>query len=186
MSDSGTNPQMELPAAGFTEAFEGMNEAVTETLERNVEAQAALVEAMTDAFTGSVPDEDELADGFEGYMSASEVWLEAADQTVEEATEAMEDGEMDPETFRDIWMSATNDALSELFSTEAFAAGNGEFMGMMLGRQQELDEMREDTLAQAGFATREDISEVGERLVELERRQHDVEQKLDRILEAVE
>jgi predicted nuclease with TOPRIM domain len=34
--------------------------------------------------------------------------------------------------------------------------------------------------------TQSEIEEVGERLVELERRQHRVEEKLDRILEAVE
>jgi hypothetical protein len=37
-----------------------------------------------------------------------------------------------------------------------------------------------------GFSTREDVEEVGERLVELERRQHEVEQKLDQILDHLE
>jgi BMFP domain-containing protein YqiC len=44
----------------------------------------------------------------------------------------------------------------------------------------------QDTVAQMGMATRDDVEEVGERLVELERRQHDVEEKLDRVLDAVE
>jgi sulfite reductase beta subunit-like hemoprotein len=186
MSDTGNDWRMQTPADGFSEVFEGMNEAFASTLERNVEAQAAAVEAMTETFLGTVPDEDELADGLEGYASASEIWLEAADRTFEETTAAMEEEDLDPETFRDIWLRATNDALAELASTDAFAAANGELVGAMLGRQQDIEEMQQESLAQAGFATTEDVSEVAERLIELERRQHDVEQKLDRILEAVE
>jgi hypothetical protein len=36
-----------------------------------------------------------------------------------------------------------------------------------------------------GFATTRDVEEVGERLVELERRQHAVEKKLDELLQRV-
>ena len=186
MSETGTDWQMDMPAGGFDEMFEGINEMFATTVERNVEAQAAFVEAMSETMLETVPDENELAGGLEGYASASEVWMEAADRTVEEATTAMEEEDLDPETFRDIWMQATNDALSELFSTDAFAAANGEFMQELLGRRQELGEMQQDSLAQAGFATQEEISEVAERLLELERRQHDLEAKLDRVLEAVE
>jgi len=46
--------------------------------------------------------------------------------------------------------------------------------------------LSQDALAQMGFPTRENINEVAERLVELERRQHAVEQKLDRIIEQLE
>jgi hypothetical protein len=186
MSETGTDWQMEMPASGFSEMFEEVNNVFATTVERNVEAQAAFAEAMSEAMLETVPGENELADGLEGYASASEVWLEAADRSVEEATAAIEEEDLDPETFRDIWLRATNEALSELFSTDAFAAANGEFMEEMLGRRQELDEMQQDTLAQAGFATQEELSEVAERLVELERRQQDVEEKLDRILEAME
>lgn len=186
MSNADGSLRMESPAAGFEELFAGVNEAFATTVERNIESQAAFLESMSEAVLDTTADENELADGIEGYMSASEVWLEAADRTVEETTAAIESEEIDPETFRDIWLGATNDALAELVSTDAFAAANGELVQTVLGRQQDLDRMRQDSLAQAGFATEEDVSEVAERLVELERRQHDLERKLDRILEAVE
>jgi len=186
MSEIGNDWQMEPPASGLGEMFDGMNEAFATTVERNAEAQAALVEAMSDAMLGTVPDESELSDGLQGYVSASAVWMEAADRTVEETITAMEEEDIDPETFRDIWMRATNDALSELFSTEAFAGANGELMQAMLSRREAFDEIQQDSLAQAGFATQEDVSEVAKRLVELERRQQDIEERLDRILEAVE
>jgi hypothetical protein len=186
MSDNRANSFQMGPAGQFDQAFAGMNEAFASTLERNVEAQAALVETMTDAVFGSVPDESEMAEGIEGYVGASEVWLDAADQTFEEMTAAMEEEELDPETFRDIWLRATNEALSELLSTDAFAAANGQLIQAMLGQGRDLDAMQQDSLAQVGFATQEDVSEVAERLVELERRQQDVEETLDDILEAVE
>ena len=43
--------------------------------------------------------------------------------------------------------------------------------------------MSQDTLESLGFATRDDVDEVAERLIELERRQHEVSKKLDRLLE---
>jgi hypothetical protein len=56
----------------------------------------------------------------------------------------------------------------------------------MMEMQQEADDMSQDTLEQLGFPTRDDVDEVAERLIELERRQHAVEQKLDRVLEQLE
>jgi len=70
-------------------------------------------------------------------------------------------------------------------STSAFAAANGQLVEAMMEMQQEVDEVTQDTISRMGMPTRDDIDEVGERLIELERRQHDVEQKLDRILDAV-
>lgn len=46
-----------------------------------------------------------------------------------------------------------------------------------------VEQMFEDTIAQLGCPTRDDVDEVAERLVELERRQHGIEKKLDRIVE---
>jgi aminoglycoside phosphotransferase family enzyme len=71
-------------------------------------------------------------------------------------------------------------------STSAFAAANGQLVESMLEMRQEADEIGQDTIAQLGFPTRDDMDEVAERLVELERRQHAIEQKLDDVLEAVE
>ena len=56
----------------------------------------------------------------------------------------------------------------------------------MMEMQQDAQEMNQDAIAQMGFPTRENVDEVAERLVELERRQHAVEEKLDRILEQLE
>jgi DNA-binding transcriptional MerR regulator len=70
--------------------------------------------------------------------------------------------------------------------TSAFAAWTGSTVQQMMETQRQADQMAEDTLEQLGFATDEHIAEVGDRLVEMERRQHAVEQKLDRVLEHLE
>ena len=70
--------------------------------------------------------------------------------------------------------------------TSAFAAANGQLVNAMMELREQTDEISEDTLEQLGLPTRSDIEEVGERLVELERRQHRVEEKLDEIIEALE
>jgi aminoglycoside phosphotransferase family enzyme len=71
-------------------------------------------------------------------------------------------------------------------STSAFASANGQLVETMMEMQQEVDDVTQDTISQMGMPTRDDIEEVGERLIELERRQHAVEEKLDRVLDALE
>jgi hypothetical protein len=170
----------------WSEMLDQMNDAVADSIEQNMEAQASLVEAWTDAFDDSVPEEDVVEEGVEGYTRAYEVWMDAAEDTFEKTTTAAEGEDVDPTEFRDLWLQSANEAFSEVMSTEAFASANGQFVDAMMEMQQEFDDAAQDAISQMGFPTREDIVEVGERLVELERRQHEVEQKLDRILDAVE
>jgi len=170
----------------FADLFEQMNEAVAESVERNMEAQSALLESFTGSMEESVPEEDVLEDGIEGFAGAYEIWMDAAEEMFDRTIDAAEGEDVAPQEFRDIWLRSANEAFSEVMSTSAFAAANGELVEQVMEMQQELDEVTQDSLARMGMATREDVEEVGERLVELERRQHRVENKLDQILEAVE
>jgi len=94
--------------------------------------------------------------------------------------------DVDIEEFRDIWLNTANEAFKEVMSTTAFAKMTGETVGDVLELQEQADEAAQETLNSLGFATEGDVVEIGDRLVELERRQHAVEQKLDRVLEHVE
>jgi len=172
--------------AQWTNMFEQMNEAVAESVEQNLEAQSALLESMTGSMEESVPEEEVIADGIEGYANAYEVWMDAAEQMFDRTTDMAEGEDVAPEEFRDIWLRSANEAFSEVMSTSAFAAANGELVEQVMEMQQEVDELTQDQLSQMGMPTRDDVEEVGKRLVELERRQHEVETKLDRILDAVE
>jgi len=167
----------------WAEMVERMNEAVAESAERNMEAQAAFMESWAEAVEGSIPEEDALAEGFEGYNRAYEVWTDAAETMFERTTDAARGEDVEASELRDIWLESANEAFTEVMSTSAFAAANGQLVKAMLDIRQEADKITQETIAQLGLATGDDVAEVGERLVELERRQQRVEEKLDRVLE---
>ncbi|APX96564.1 poly(R)-hydroxyalkanoic acid synthase subunit PhaE [Natronorubrum daqingense] len=176
MSDS------QPPAQQWNSVVEQWNEQFLDALEQNVEAQAQFVES----WSGSVDDVtegEELSEGVQGYARAYETWMSASQRMVEQLTETLEGEDLDVEAFRDIWLDTANEAFKEVMSTTAFAQATGETVGDVFELQQQADEASQETLRTLGFATEDDVVEVGDRLVELERRQHAVETKLDRILE---
>jgi hypothetical protein len=170
----------------WNEMVEQMNDAVADSVEQNMEAQAAFVESWADAFDNTVPEEDVVEEGIEGYNRAYEVWMEASEQLFERTADAAQGEDVSPSEFRDIWLQSANEAFKEVMSTSAFASANGQLVEALMEMQQEVDEMSQDTIAGMGLPTRGDVEEVGERLVELERRQHAVEEKLDEVLDALE
>jgi hypothetical protein len=180
MSDT-NDPQEE-----WTEMMERMNDAVADSLEQNMKAQATFAESWADAVEDSMVEEDAIVEGIEGYNRAYEVWMDAAEQLVERSADAAGGEDVSPSEFRDIWLRSANDAFKEVMTTSAFAAANGQMVESMMEMRQEADDVSQETIAQLGFPTRDDVDEVGERLVELERRQHAVEEKLDRILDELE
>jgi hypothetical protein len=177
----------------WTEMVEQMNDAVADSMEQNMKAQAAFVESWADAVEDSVPQEDAVAEGVQGYNRAYEVWMDAAEQMFERTTDAATGEDVEISELRDIWLQSANEAFKEVMSTSAFAAANGQLVEQMMEMRREADDVSQETIAQLGFPTRDDMDEVGERLVELERRQHDLEQqvesvdaKLDEILDHLE
>jgi len=180
MTDSYNPTQMEKSWNQFAQR---MNEEFLDAMEQNMEAQAEFVESWSETVEASAG--EEAADGVQGYAKAYEVWMDAAQQMVERANDAFEGEEVELEEFRDTWLNAANDAFKEAMSTTAFAAATGETVSETLEIQQDADEVAENTLHTLGFATEGDAREIGSRLVELERRQQAVENKLDRILEEI-
>jgi len=170
----------------WNEMMERMNETVGESIEQNMQAQASFMESWADAVAGSLPEEDELAEGIQSYNRSYEVWMDAADRMFDRFNAAAEGEDVAPEEFRDIWLQSANEAFKEVMGTSAFAAANGQLVETMMDLREQTDEISEDTVARLGLPTRTDVEEVGERLLELERRQHEVEGKLDRILEQLE
>jgi len=176
MTDS--EPQMQ----NWNAFAEQWNEQFLDALEQNMEAQAQFVESWSETVEQTT-DEEDMAEGVEGYGRAYEAWMNASKQMVERMNDVVEGEDVELEEFRDIWLNTANEAFKEVMSTTAFARMTGETVGDVLEMQQQADEAAETTLRTLGFATETDVVEVGDRLVELERRQHAVEQKLDRILE---
>ena len=163
--------------------FDRMGEAYADALERNMDAQAEFVDAWNEAVSDG--DGDRMAEGAEGVALAYEAWMEAAEEAVDLTADAA-DGSVDPTEFRDLWLDAANTAFKRVMGTSAFAAATGQNVEDVLDLQGQVEETTEETLRGYGFATSGDVAEVGERLVELERRQHAVERKLDELLEQTE
>jgi polyhydroxyalkanoate synthase subunit PhaE len=164
---------------------EQWNEQFMEALENNMEAQARFVESWTET-VDEMSDDEEFSEGIGGYARAYEAWMGASQQMVDRMNDQLAGEDVEFEEFRDIWLNTANEAFKEVMSTTAFAKMTGETVGDVLELQQEADEAAEETLHSLGFPTESDVVEVGDRLVELERRQHAVEEKLDRILEHLE
>ncbi|PSQ02386.1 poly(R)-hydroxyalkanoic acid synthase subunit [Halobacteriales archaeon QS_5_70_17] len=171
---------------GWMRMVEQMNESMAESVERNVEAQAQFMESWSETVEESMPDEETMSESFESYQRAYEVWMDAADQMYGRVVDAAEGEDVELTEFRDIWLRSANEAFKEVMGTTAFAAAQGNLVEQMMEMQGEVQDVSQDTLEQFGLPTRDDMDEVGERLVELERRQHEVEAKLDRILEHLE
>ena len=162
-----------------------MTETYMDAIDRQMDAQMAFMNSWTDSVDEAF-DEDNVEEAYEGQIRAYEAWMDAAEQSFERMGSAVEGDEADPEEFRDIWLNAANKAFKEMMSTTAFAAATGQHVDDALDTRKQLEEATEDTLHGLGFATKGDVQEVGERLVELERRQHELSTKLDRIIDAVE
>lgn len=164
---------------------EEFREQLLDGLERNLEAQSRFLRAWSDAIERST-DDDYVSAGAEGMANAYGVWLEATERMAERATRAAAGDPVEPAEFRDIWLRAANDSLQELMGTEAFARLTGQSVSSALDLQRQTDEAVQDALENMGFATAGHVEEVGTRLVELERRQHDVERSLRELRDHLE
>lgn len=163
----------------------GMDRTFAEALGRNARAQAEFFEAWQDVIESSIG-VDGAGDAFAGYVRAYETWMEATRLMFERVGDSMGGEEVPIEEFRDIWLDAANDAFKDVMGTEAFAAATGQTVEEVLDFNRQAEEITSETWHAMGLASRRDVMEVGDRLVELERRQHRVEEKLDRILKQLE
>lgn len=165
------------------EFFADSTEAALDAIEHNVELHAAATEALLDAFDAE--EGSEYEDIVEGYARMYETWMDASADSLKSYENAVAGDEVGVKEFREIWLEAANEAFKDVMTTSAFAAATGETVGAALDIKEEMDESANRTLGEMGFATTRDVEEIGERLVELERRQHAVEEKLDELLERV-
>jgi len=174
-------------AAGeqWSEYTEEYSRTFFETFEQNMRMQSEFLDSWREALDETTLDESTV-DGMQGVSRAYEVWMEAAEAQYELVDESMRGEDIELESFRDLWLNAANDAFKEVMGTGAFAAATGQTVGDMLDASEQFDKTSRETLHSLGFATAEDVDEVGQRLVELERRQHAVEQKLDHVIELLD
>lgn len=166
-------------------SFAEMNEELAAAMERNLDAQATFAETWMDSID-DMTGQEELSDGVEGVLHAYETWMTAADESLEMITDVMEGENISVEEFRAIWLNAANESFKDMMQTSAFAAATGQSVDTQTDLQQRVDDFLESSLHANGLPSEGNVEEVGERLVELERRQHAVEERLDRILEVLD
>ncbi len=167
------------------EYVEAMNQSFVEAFEQNMRIQTEFLDSWRESLENSSLDETTV-DGMAGASRAYEVWMEAADAQQELLAESLRGEDIELEAFRDLYVTAANNAFKEVMGTSAFAAATGQTVGDMLEASEQVDRMNQQTLQSVGFATESDLQEIGERLIELERRQHAVEQQLDHVIELLE
>jgi len=167
------------------EYVEQLNQSFVEAFEDNMRMQTEFLESWRDSLDDSSLDKTTV-EGMAGAARAYEVWMEAADAQQELLNESLRGEDIELEAFRDLYLNAANDAFKEVMGTSAFAAATGQTVGELLDASEQVDQMNQQTLESVGFATAADIEEVGERLVELERRQHALETKLDHVIEMLD
>ena len=173
------------PAGTWVERVSSLNDLYAETVAETMDAQGRVVEAWLDSLEDATSQE-RADESVEALFDVYGVWMQAARDSVEELTDAMEGEDVPVERFRDIWLTAANRAFKEVMWTSAFADAVGESTDDVLEFRRRLDEVTEATLHELGLPTEGDVAEVGERLVELERRQHALEERIEDALDAVE
>ncbi len=174
-----------MDAMDPTDIFTEMNDELVSGVEQYLEAQQSFLDAWQRSIEQST-DDALVTSGVSGITDAYEIWMDASNQWMEQFAAAAEGEELDPREIRDIWLRAANDSSKALMNTEAFAKLTGESVSDSLELQRQRDEALQAMMEGMGMASSETVEEVGDRLVELERRQHAVEEKLDRLLEHLE
>lgn len=184
MSDITVEKAEERKEETFLERAEEAFTNAAEVFERGIEARSELAESMATNMESAAEDSEEIPEILEGFANAYELYAKATEEILERTAEAYEEGEApDLSEVGDIWINTTNEAAKEVMKTSGFAAAGGNATGSSLEVKKELDESRDELISTTGMATESTVVEVGERLVELERRQHEVEKKLDRLIE---
>lgn len=169
----------------WRETIDQMNDQFASTIEQNVEAQTKFMEAWLAAIDDATAETD-IEEALDGYRRAYEIWMSAAEESLESVSNASTGEDVSVTQFRDTWLNAANESFKELMGTGAFAAATGRAVEELMDVRTQTDELTEDALHEFGMPAKGDIQAIGDRLVELERRQHDVESKLDRILDQLE
>lgn len=110
------------------------------------------------------------------FADASKVWIGAVTEATRRTQEAFLKGEtLNADAYADIWSAAASQVAQEIVKDSAFAHLTGQWVNAAAKAKGEAKRVAEERLRDLGFATSGDVSEVSKRLIELERRVHDLQ-----------
>lgn len=109
------------------------------------------------------------------FADASRIWLNAVSEAMRRTQEAMQRGEtLAPDAYLDLWSKAAAELSQAVVSDAAFATMTGHWVNQVATAKTDAKKRATEQLRELGFSTHADVDEVGKRLVELERRVHEL------------
>lgn len=109
------------------------------------------------------------------FQAAGEAWMRAVAEAGARTQEAFASGKpLAPDDFVDIWTKAASEVGTRIVEDPAFAQMTGQMVNANMKLREETRAQADARLKEMGLASATDVAEVGRRLVELERRIHDL------------
>lgn len=109
------------------------------------------------------------------FADASRIWLNAVSEAMRRTQDAMQRGEpLTPDAYLDLWSKAAAELSQAVVSDAAFATMTGHWVNQVATAKTDAKKRATEQLRDLGFSTHADVDEVGKRLVELERRVHEL------------
>lgn len=178
------NAQTQQVWATFTDMNRQLAETYAEATRAAAEAQAVYFENMLGTLRARTGGEGGNGSSF---AKAQQIWTEALQETNRMSLEALQRGETPPvEEIFDLWTNAQADMIRNVIWTPGFAEAQGRALNAALDQRKRSMDQMESNLRAMGMPTRSDMMEVAKRLVELERRQHELTKLLQTLVDAQE
>ncbi len=185
----GTRAQGADAWAAWTEA----NRAATEGFTRATEAGLEMTRTMMGAFqapvngngnpSGAVPRPTPAPSGpmatgtpfAPPFGNVGATWMRIMQEASERTREAMSDGRgITPDLYTDLWTRGASEFAKEVLEDPAFARMAGQTAEGAATARHRMREEGANRARDMGLAAHDDVVEIGERLIELERRIHDL------------
>lgn len=158
------------------------NRRVAETMVKTQTASLEASKAFFDAWQKAIPTMGQgqvPGLGAVPFQAAGDAWIRAIGEAGRRAQEAAASGKtLTPDDYVDVWTRAASEVGQRIVEDPAFAQMTGQMVNANMTMREEAHAQRDARLKELGLASSSDLSEVARRLVELERRVHELTQLL--------
>ncbi len=109
------------------------------------------------------------------FAHAGDAWMRAMAEASRRTQDAVQKGQvLTPDLYADVWTRAAGEIAQEIVEDPAFARITGNVVNASMVNREEFATRSAQRARDIGIAAHEDVVEVGRRLVELERRVHEL------------
>jgi hypothetical protein len=156
------------------------NRRTAETIAKTQAASLEASRAFFEAWQKAIPQVQPVTANGNGaahapFQAAGDAWMRAVAEAGRRTQEAFAAGKtLGPDDFVDIWTRVASEVGTSIVEDPLFAQMTGQSVNANMQMREELRNQRDARLKELGVASASDVSEVGRRLVELERRIHEL------------